>query len=137
MYESQIYLNLLVPFPRPVPSLTPIYKTTLTTTTNETTTEWTGVDIGTPHPKRIVILATYHGIAAAATCTVAGFPLNSVQQNSAHEFSIMSVHVPTSETTATITVSATGSIRKAVAIYVAYPRIIFPLDGGTGKIILG
>jgi hypothetical protein len=119
--------NLQLP---PVPSLVPIYKSTQLTNTNETTTTFAGVDIGTPHPKRLVILASFHGIAAAASGTIAGYNCHVDQQNTAHEVSIMSALVPHG-TTATITVSATGSVRKAVSVYVAYPEVRERVSGGS------
>lgn len=112
------------------PSATPIYKGTQTTTTDETTTTWTGVDIGVAHPDRIVILAVYHGVAAACTVTVNGCPAYFRAQNTAHEVSLHAVEVEAG-TTATITVSATSSLRKACAVYVAYPHRHTPLDSGT------
>lgn len=114
----------------PAPSKDPIYKTTVTTTTDETTSTWTAVDIGVPHPQRLVILCVYHGVAAAATATVNGISHCHRTQNTAHEFSMFAVPVPDG-TDATITVSATGSTRKAVSVYVAYPNILLPLDSGT------
>lgn len=108
-----------------VPSRTPIYKSTVTTTTDETTSTFTGIDIGTPHPKRLVILACYHGVAAAATATVNGIPHQTRSQNTAHEFSILAVAVPNG-TLGDIAVSATGSLRKAVSVYIAYPQNHLP-----------
>ncbi len=126
---AQLYMRTLANIP-PVPSVTPIYKTTVSTTTDETTSTFNSVDIGTPHPKRIIILACYHGVAAAATATVNGIDHYHRTQNTAHEFSMFAHYVPNG-TTATITVSATSSIRKAVSVYVAYPENPMPLDSGT------
>lgn len=114
----------------PVPSKDPVYKSTQTTTTDENTSTWTAVDIGVPHPRRIVILACYHGVAAACTGTVNGIAQYYRNQNTAHEFSQLAFQVPVG-TTADITVTAASSIRKAVSVYVAYPRNPIPLDAGT------
>lgn len=106
----------------PVPSATPVYKTTLTTTTNEDTTTWTSVDIGVPHRKRIIVLAAYHGVANILTsATVNGIPHFWQRQNQSHEVSLLAVQVPDGET-AEITLTGVGSIRKAVAVYVFYPQ---------------
>lgn len=119
----------LLGIPR-VPALDPIYKGTLTTTTNETTTTWTGVDIGTPHPRRVVVLACYHGVAAAVTGRVNGVDNFVRVQNTAHEVGILIFPCPHGWT-ASVEVSATSSLRKAVSVYVLYPRSFLPVDSGT------
>lgn len=120
----------------PVPSLTPIYKGVSTTVTNEDTSTFSSIDIGVGHPKRVVIVAAYHGVAAACTVTLAGKPAYYREQNTAHEFSLHAFQVPDG-VLAEIAVSATSSIRKAVAVYVAYPRNHLPLDGGTATANVG
>lgn len=127
MNIGRLYRNVL--WEPPVPSATPVYKTTLTTTTNENTTTWTGQDIGTPHRRRVVILAGYHGVAAAATGTVNGNAFAYRAQNTTHEWAIMVFEAPVG-TTADITVTATSSIRKAISVYVAYPRTWMPRQVG-------
>lgn len=119
----------LLSVPR-VPSVDPIYKTTLTTTTNETTTTWTDVDIGTPHPRRVVVLAGYHGVAAAVTGRLNGVDNFMRVQNTAHEIGILIFPCPHGWT-ATVEVSATSSLRKAVSVYVLYPGSVLPVDSGT------
>lgn len=114
----------------PVPSATVVYKGTQTTTTNETTTTWTGIDIGTPHPKRIVILAVYIGVGTSASATVNGISSYHRTQVTTHEFAIFAHQVPCG-TTADIAVTAAASTRKAAAVYVAYPRNHMVLDDGT------
>jgi hypothetical protein len=112
------------------PLLTPSYQGTQTTTTDETTTTFSGIDIGLPHPDRLVILAVYHGVAASCTATVNGIPSFFRAQNTAHEVSLHAVRVPNG-TTGAIAISATGSLRKACAIYIAYPARHAPWDSGT------
>lgn len=114
----------------PVPSTVPIYKTTVTDTANANASTFTGVDIGVPHPKRIVILAVFHGVAAACTATVNGKNCDMRVQNTAHEFSIFSVELPIG-LLGDIVVTAASSIRKAVSVYVAYPKNPMPIDSGT------
>jgi hypothetical protein len=104
----------------PIPSAVPIYKTTLTTTTNETTTTWLAQDIGTPHAQRVVILAVYGGGTSALTGTVAGISPTSTAHNTSRWVGLMSFAVP-SGATADIVVDVPSSARKAVAVYVAYP----------------
>jgi hypothetical protein len=112
----------------PVPSATVVYKTTLTTTTNEDTTTWTAVDIGVPHPRRIIVVPFYAGAASLASLTINEIPYYWVRQNATpHEFGIFAVAVPC-ETTATVVMTATSSLRKAAGIYVAYPQSHMWLD---------
>lgn len=114
----------------PVPSTTPVYKGTSTTTTDEATSTFTGIDIGVAHCRRIIILAVYHGVAASCTATVNGIPAYFRAQNTAHEVSLHAFQVPNG-TLGTVTVTATASLRKAVAVYVAYPKNHAPTDSGT------
>lgn len=114
---------------RAAPVFEPVYSTTLTTTTDETTTTWTGVDIGPEHPKRIVILAMHQGVAASATGIVNGSNFFFRSQNGAHEFALLAFFAPV-RTLADISVSATGSIRKEVSVYYAYPRSHMPVGYG-------
>ncbi len=115
--------------PYPLSSSNP-YLGTQTTTTDETTSTFTGVDIGLPHPLRVIVLAVYHGVAAACTATVAGIDAYFREQNTAHEFSVHAMQVPNG-VTADITVSAVGSARKAVSVFAIYPRSHVPVDSGT------
>jgi hypothetical protein len=96
-----------------------LYKTALSTTANETTTTWTGIDIGVPHPDRIVILAIYQGVNGniIEPTDVNGIPNTHIKQ--LNEFGI-TVHPVPLDTTAIIRVSATSSIRKGVSVYIAY-----------------
>lgn len=118
--------------PLPLPPITAgcEYKGTQTTTTDENTTTWTGVDIGLPHPKRVIVLACYLGVAAGMTATVNGISQYARIQNTAHECGITLHQVPCG-TTANIAVTAASSLRKAVSIYVAYPANHLQLDSGT------
>jgi hypothetical protein len=111
----------------PAPFTGCVYKSTQTTTTDETTTTWTGVDIGAPHPDRIVVLGIFLGIDAAMTVTVNGYA--ECLQRRQNSFAMSYHRIPTG-TTATIVVSATGSARKAVSVFVAYPGNPVPLDVG-------
>jgi hypothetical protein len=129
MLAPLIYVASLANLP-PVPSLVPIYKGTSTTTTNETTSTWTGIDIGVAHPKRIIILSVFHGVADAATATVNGIDHCHRTQDTAHNISIFAIQVP-SDTIGIVTVSAVSSVRKAVSVYVAYPENHLPMDFGT------
>lgn len=104
----------------PIPSATPIPKTTLTTTTNESATTWLSVDIGEAHAQRVVILAVYMGNAAVMTGTVQGIAYTSLVNNTSRFVGLMSFAVPTG-TTADIVVDVASSLRKAVTVYVAYP----------------
>lgn len=130
---AALYTTTLAPLPCPVTRVYPIYAATSTTTTDETTSTFAGFDFLEPHPKRIVIVTAYHGVAAAATCTVNGINSYFRAQTTTHEFSLFAVKVPASYTgmSGVVTVSATGSVRKAVSVYVAYPRNHMPLDSGT------
>jgi hypothetical protein len=105
----------------PVPSRVPIFKTTLTDTTDADTSTFTEVDIGVPHPRRVVILATMHGVIANVTATVQGSlgRVSSASQSSRYT-SIMSYRVPKGFTTEIVVTSA-ASLRKAVGVFVAYP----------------
>lgn len=106
-----------------------VYKTTLTTTTDENGTTWNSQDIGAPHPSRIVVLAVFQGVNGdLTTVTVNG--INEYHKTRLNEFSITAHRVPT-DTTATIVVTAATSLRKAVGVYVGYPWNPIPLDFGS------
>lgn len=114
----------------PVPSRFPIYKGQLETTTDETTTTWTDVDIGQPHPQRLIILSCFHGVAASVSGTVNGYKVTRLIQGSSGFFNaIITFLVPTG-LTATVTVTANSSIHKGVGVYVAYPKNPIPIDFG-------
>lgn len=107
------------------------FKTTLTQTVDETTTTWNSVDIGAEHPNRIIILAMFLGVSVNATSQVHGVG-NNTRSRSA-EAQVNTHKVPTG-TSVTITVSAVGSLRKAVGVYVAYPKDITRNPGsGSGN----
>jgi hypothetical protein len=105
------------------------YKTTLTTTTDETNTTWTDVDIGTPHPHRIVILGIFMGVnvgsAPSGTVNGIGRALGRAQNEWA-----FNVHLVPNDTLATIIVSVATSLRKAVSVWIGYPENPIPLDSG-------
>ena len=130
MYAGAPAIILRTRIPPPAPVLTPTYLSTQTTTTDETTTTFSGISIGTPHPKRIVVIAGHHGVAAAATATLNGTAHHFRSQNTAHEFSLFMWMVPLGDT-ADIAVSATSSIRKAFSIYYLYPANPVPTFSGT------
>jgi hypothetical protein len=113
-------LNLLERLP-PVPSLVPIYKSTQTTTANETVTTWTGVDIGTPHPKRVVCAALYKGHANLSGMTIGGQYAPVYWFGSGHECAIHAARVPGGDT-ADIVASVASSQLKACSIFVLYPN---------------
>ena len=113
-----------------VPSTTLTYKSTQTTTTNEDTTTFTGVDIGTPHPKRIVIIAGMCGVNAAVSATCNGIPHYHLTQQAARQFAVLAFQVPNS-TTASLAITSVSSARKAFSVYVAYPADHTVLDFGT------
>ena len=107
------------------------YKSTQTQTVDETVTTWTSVAIGTPHPKRIVVLGIFQGVDGNMTsATVNG--MEAYFKLNLNEFSIAAIQVP-NNTLATITVSATSSVRKACSVYVGYPNNHMPLDSGTNS----
>lgn len=109
--------------PPPVPSLIPIYKTTLTTTANEDTTVWTGVDIGLPHPKRLIVLAGYRGVSVSFNPTqVSVNGIQACETERAREWLLAAVPEPTGMKLAEISVTGTGSVRKAVSVWVYYPE---------------
>lgn len=112
-----------------VPSLVPIYKVTLTTTTDETTTTFTGVDIGLPHPKRVVVLCILGGVSNSnATSRVNGYDQYFTTGGGTSLTSNITAHIVPNDTTATIEVTRTTSARKAVSVYVFYPENPIPLD---------
>lgn len=115
----------------PVPSRVPIYKGVSTVTTDQTTSSWTGIDIGVPHRKRIVVLAVHGGVAASITGVLNGREHFFRSQNTAHEFAILAFFAPDGMTTAAIDISATGSLRKEFGTYVLYPANHMPIDLGT------
>lgn len=109
-----------------------------TQTTDETTTSF-GITFpagSPPHPHRLLVLACYHGVAAAATATIQGFgggtggTVCHVIQNTAHEFSIFFIGVPTQDGVR-FSLSATSSLRKAVTPFLIYPQNPIPLASGT------
>ena len=91
----------------PVPSLVPVYKSTQTTTTAETVTTWLNVDIGVPHPKRVVIAALAKGHANISAMTIGG-QYASVRWFGGHEQAFHVARVPNG-TTADIVASVTTS----------------------------
>lgn len=126
---AQRLVNMNYP---PVPSLIPVYKTVQTTTSNEGTTSFT-FDLGTPHPDRHILVTAYHGVAAACTCTLDGQASINRTQNVAHEFSIHVFAVPDCRRSGVVAVTATGSLRKAAAVFVAYPRRIDLVKANTAS----
>lgn len=114
----------------PVPSAFPIYKSTQTTTTNEDTTTWTDLDIGVPHPKRLVIIAFYGGVANFTSASVNGIPCFIAVKNNAHECGILGCQVPNG-TLGNLVLTCATSLRKAASIYVAYPNNWMPIDTGS------
>jgi hypothetical protein len=124
-----IVQQLLRPLP-PVPSLTPIYKATQTTTTDETATTFTFSDIGTQHPKRVLVIGYMAGVGAvASTVTCNGMtPVGWEDNTNGTRYSDMYVFkVPTGDTAA-ITASTVGSLRKAVHLWVFYPNKPHPVS---------
>ena len=107
------------------------YSTTVTTVTNENTSTFSAIDIGTPHKKRIIILAIYQGVNANVTSATVN-DIEAFFKLNINEFSIAAVNVPDNASVsgglATITVTAASSLRKAVSVYIAYPDNPIPLD---------
>jgi hypothetical protein len=114
----------LTPLPS-VPSASSIFKGTQTTTVNEDTTVFTEVDIGVPHPKRVVVLGLYGGNSATVSATVNGIPPAYMARSSFCAVAIFPV--PVGET-ALITVTTTFSQHKVVAVWIDYPQNDAPLD---------
>jgi hypothetical protein len=117
----------------PVPSLVPIYVTAQTTTTNENTTVFT-FDIGTPHPKREVVVGLLNGISAATTVQVNGLSPVAIEDNDGGT-RLVNTHVfqVPNGLTAEVAVTATGSTRKAVAVWIYYPNRPFALSLGSSS----
>jgi hypothetical protein len=98
-----------------------------TTTTNEDSTTFTDVSIGAEHPKRVVAVMVYHGVAALCTVTINGKPCAFVRQD---EVSAHWVDIPNG-TTASVTITAASSLRKAFRVFVCYPASHMPLGKST------
>lgn len=102
------------------------YKTTLTDTADATVSTWNNVDIGVEHPNRIIVVATFVGVSVGVTTLVQGADRLFTQRIATV---CITGHAVPSGTSVTITVSATGSIRKAASVYVAYPYSIWRDSG--------
>lgn len=111
----------------PKPFVGAQYVDTQTTTTNETTTTFSGFDIGQAHPFRVVCVFSYVGVAIGITVLVNGLTTSFVRQD---ELIVAWVKVP-SGLTADIEISAVGSTRKFCAVYILYPDSHMPLVKGT------
>lgn len=116
----------------PVPSRTLDYKGTVTHTGPEDTTVFTGCDIGVPHPQRVIVLSVYHGVGVAAFALVNGTPHVGRRQTPSHEGGLHVFNIPNG-TTADITLTAAGSLDKAVSWYVCYPRHWQDPDSGAAS----
>ncbi len=124
----------------PVPSLVPIWKGVLTSTANvaaSSSYSFAGVDIGTAHAKRIVILGTLSPGGLTSNPTVDGNAVtNRESDGSADGFNIGSIAFPTG-TTATIALPITlGTAERCViGVWIAYPASATPIgnDDGTGN----
>lgn len=118
-----------------VPSRAVIYKTTLTTTTDESNSTFSSVDIGVPHPRRIIILAIFKGVATTASAWLHSSAnvtkFHRAADNGSHEVAIYFLPWAGNSTVETIVVGATSSLRKAVGVYIAYPYDPLPIDSGT------
>jgi hypothetical protein len=101
------------------------------TTVDETTTTFTGVDIGLPHPDRVVVAAIFKGGTNNASGTLNGVDGWRINNTAAHEWDILTFKYPFPDITATLVVNVTSSIRKAVSIYVAYPGDPIETDSGS------
>jgi hypothetical protein len=108
----------------PVPFRGAQFVAVQTTTTNETTTTFTGYNIGTPHPFRVVCVCAYVAVDAAITVRINGTLAHAVRQN---ELQMAWLCVPQG-TTADVEVSSVGSLRKSVAVYILYPTGHMPLS---------
>lgn len=128
MRASQYYSQVLAPLPA-VPSRTVQYMGSQTTTTDETTTTWTGQSISTPHPKRIVVITCYAGATGGADITVNGINAYHSTRSASQDFEIQAFQVP-NDTTATITAVRPSSLRKAIGVYVCYPDSHAVVDFG-------
>lgn len=123
---SPAFSMILNPMP-PVPSLIPVPKTTLVTTTDEDTTLFPAVDIGVPHPKRVVFLAAHPGgsVTVSTAATVNG--IQPIARTSISQVIILAFAVPCG-LTANVSFTHPGSGRKVVSVSVAYPKSPFPID---------
>ena len=111
------------------------YKSTQTDTVDQTNSTFSSVAIGAAHLDRIIILAIFQGVnGALTTASVNGYDAYHI--TTLNEFSIAACKVP-NDTTATIVVGATSSVRKAVGVYVAYPQHPLPTFFGSGTANVG
>lgn len=124
-----LYSSVLSNLP-PVPFRTVQYMGTQSTTTDETTTTFSSIDISVPHPKRVVAVAFYGGVAGGVTATLNGIEAYARIQNTSHEFGIFLFQVVT-DTSASLVLNRASSLRKVVGVYVFYPEIHTPLDSST------
>jgi hypothetical protein len=115
----------------PVPSLTPVYMSTQTTTTDQATTTWSGLDIGVPHPKRVVVVGYFSGATNASTVTLNGLePVALENNNGGTRYTNTYVFPVPSGTTGELIASTSGSSRKAASIWVYYPNRPFAISSG-------
>lgn len=121
----------------PVPSLVPIFKGIQSSTADVAASnsyDFLGVDIGTAHPKRIVIVGSINPSGLTSNPTVNGVAItNRESDGSADGFNIGSIAVPTG-TTADISVPiALGTaLRCVVAVWIAYPASATPIGNDDG-----
>jgi len=112
------------------------YKTTLTTTVNETTSIFTGVSVGAPHPDRVVVLAIHQGVNGDVTAaSVADYAF--YHKTRLNEFAITAHRLPNDVSNAGISISATSSLRKSIGIFVCYPSNPIPTDFGSASAAAG
>jgi hypothetical protein len=97
---------------------------TQTDTANADLSTWAGVDIGTPHPNRLVVLSIYRGIGNVAADTTVNGISPFLEQNNSSASAQGGIHVfrvPLG-LTADLWVSVVGSQRKAVGVTILYPK---------------
>jgi hypothetical protein len=104
---------------------------TQTTTTNQTTTTWSGLDIGVPHPKRVVVVGYFSGATNESTVTLNGLsPVALENNNDGTRYTNTYVFSVPSGTTGELIASTSGSSRKAASIWVYYPHQPFAISSG-------
>lgn len=96
--------------------------------TTDTSTTPSPVDIGAAHPDRVVILAIYSNPTSTGTLVARVNGYEAYISERVLSFFITCHKVPTTDTKAIISVTLTGSTRKAVGVYAAYPANLLPID---------
>lgn len=119
----------------PVPSAVPIYKTTLTSTSNVASGSsytFSTVDVGVAHSKRIVIIGHISPSGSTGIPLIGGTSATNVASDgSAAGFNLSVAPAPTGTTLdIEIPIIAGTAARCVVAVWIAYPNSITKVDSG-------